>query len=173
MRNAFPYVAIVILAIIVAIALIGATGNSTNQNAPIITITRNDVKQLADNTVTATQEITQTTTTQFEQFLNRLIQPPTSVIGQMVLIVGGLVLLFFGWRIYDIIIVLAGALVGASLASAMIVTNSLLIEIAALLIGGLIGAFIAMFLYYIAVFLIGMYVGTVLTIGLARQCRDQ
>lgn len=166
MRNAFPYVAIFILAVIVAVILIGATGDPNNPNAPIIQITRNDVQEIADTTVEATEQITETTTTQFEQFLNRLIQPPSSVISQLVLIVGGIILLFFGWRIYDIIIVLAGALVGASLASAMVVTNSAFVEIAALLIGGLLGAFLAMFLYYIAVFLIGMYVGIVLTVGL-------
>jgi len=164
MKRLFPYIAFLLIAIVAFIALANTT---SNPNDPIIAITGNDISRAADEAVEATETFTDVTGTQIESFLQRLVEPPSSQLAQVLFIVAGIVLLVFGWRVYNYIVILAGAWVGASLASAAIVTNSFIIEVAAILIGGFIGAMIAVFLYFIAVFIIGMYVGAILTTTLA------
>lgn len=164
MRRIFPWIALII---VVVLAVFAFSNTTIDPNAPIISVTGNDVSQVAEDAVEATENFTETTGTQIEAFLQRLVQPPSSQIARILFIVAGTILLVFGWRIYNFIVILAGAWVGASLASAAVVTNSALIEIATILIGGLLGAFLAMFLYFIAVFIIGMYVGAILTTSIA------
>ena len=163
MKRLFPYIALIIIAIIAFFAL----ADTRNSDEPIISITRNDISEVAEDAVEATENFTEVTGTQLEAFLERLVQPPSSQLAQVLFIVVGVILLVFGWRIYNYIVILAGAWVGASLASAAIVTNSAVIEVAAILIGGFLGAILAVFLYFIAVFIIGMYVGAILTTTLA------
>jgi hypothetical protein len=103
------------------------------------------------------------TAEEIEDFLERLTTAPRSDVATVLLILGGLTLLVAGWRIYDFIIIVAGALIGAIAAASLLTTSSELILIGALLLGGLLGAALAIFLYYIAVFLVGAYVGIVLT----------
>jgi len=164
MKRLIPIIALIVIAVIAVFALSTA---SENPDDPIVSVTGNDVSQAADQAVETAESFTETTGTQLESFLQRLVQPPESQIMQILLVVGGVVLLIFGWRIYDFIVILAGAWVGATLASAAVVTSSVLIEVAAILIGGLIGGVLAVFLYFIAVFIIGMYVGAILTTALA------
>lgn len=164
----FLGIVIVALLIIFSIVYLVGTATSANPNEPLIRITRGDVQTLADNTVNATESIAKTTTEQVEDFLNRLFRPPQNTLVQVLMVTGGIILLLFGWRIYDVIVVLAGALVGASIATAAVVTTSVVMEVAALLIGAFIGALLAMFLYYIAVFIVGMYVGILVLATLAR-----
>lgn len=78
------------------------------------------------------------------------------------MIIGGTVLLLIGWRIYSMIIWIAGALAGASLALVIVNTDSFLIGLIAMIIGGIIGSALAGFLYYVAVFMIGLYIGGLL-----------
>src|SRR6185436_3237937 len=94
-------------------------------------------------------------------------QTPQSNINRGILVVVGAVLLLAGWRVYEYVIIIAGAIVGASIASSLIVSNSMVIDLVVLLIGAVIGALLSMFLYYIAVFLIGAHLGIILTNGLA------
>lgn len=164
MRKIFPIIALIIIAIIAIFALSTAT---TDPNAPIITVTGSDVSEVAEDAVETAENFTEVTGTQLESLLERIVQPPRSVIIQVILVIIGVVLLVFGWRVYDFIVLLAGAWVGASLASALIVTDSAIIEVAAILIGGFVGAVLAFFVYFIAVFIIGMYVGAILTTALA------
>lgn len=164
MRRLFPIIA---LALIIGIAMLAFATNTSDPNAPIISVTGNDINQAADQAVEATEDFTDITSTQIEAFLQRLVQRPSSEIAQVLFVVAGVVLLVFGWRIYNFIVILAGAWVGASFASAAIVSESALLEVAAILIGGFLGAILAIFLYYIAVFIIGMYVGAILTTALA------
>ncbi len=124
-------------------------------------------EQLAEDIVNLTTETAEVTAATLDSFLNRLVQTPQSDLARVVLIGGGLILLVAGWRIYEIIILVAGFLMGASLASTLVVSDSALINLAALLIGGLLGAALSAFLYYIAVFVIGVYIGMALTNGLA------
>lgn len=164
MKRLFPIIALIV---IIGLAFFAASNATTDPNAPIIAVTGNDVSRVADEAVEATEDFTEVTGTQVEMFLQRLIQPPTSQLAQVLFVLAGVILLVFGWRIYNFIVILAGAWVGASFASAAIVTNSALLEVAAILIGGFLGAILAIFLYFIAVFIIGMYVGAVLTTALA------
>jgi hypothetical protein len=87
----------------------------------------------------------------------------------LLLVVGGVILLAGGWRVYDYIVVIAGFLIGAAIALSLVTSESTLITIAAILTGGLIGAFLAIYAFALGVFLIGAYVGIVLTGALAGE----
>lgn len=134
------------------------------QTTPDVTPVPEDVAGEIVNLTTETAEATAAT---LEDFLNRLVQTPRTDAARVLLIAGGLILLLAGWRIYEVIILVAGFLIGASIATALIVTDSALINIAVLLIGGIIGVALSALLYYVAVFLIGAYIGIALTSGLA------
>ncbi|MEO1289853.1 MAG: hypothetical protein AAFV93_19010 [Chloroflexota bacterium] len=98
------------------------------------------------------------------QFWERIQLATEDSLLQIVLIIGGAIMLLIGWRIYNFVILIAGALSGALLAVALVGSESLLITIFAMLIGGAIGGFLAIYLYYLAVFAIGAYVGVLLTL---------
>ena len=117
--------------------------------------------------VTGTINAAAATTDILLNFFNRLTQTPESSVMRLVMIVVGLVLLVAGWRVYEFIIVIAGAMVGAAIASSLVVSSDAAVNLIVLLIGGVIGAVLSMFLYYVAVFLIGMHFGILLTNGLA------
>lgn len=102
-----------------------------------------------------------------DDLIRRLTATPQSDLARLVLIIGGVVLLVAGWRVYDFIVIIAGLLIGAMVAASLVTTDNAVILLAALLIGGLIGAAVAYFLYYVAVFLIGAYIGILLTNALA------
>jgi len=127
------------------------------------------VEQAAEDIVDFTTQTAQVTANTLEDFINRLIQTPKSEIARVLLILGGVILLVAGWRVYDFITLIAGFLIGVMVALSLVTTDNTLINIAALLIGGLIGAALGYFLFYVAVFLIGAYIGIVLTNGLAIQ----
>lgn len=124
-------------------------------------------EETAEDIVDLTVDAAESTALSLENFLERLMTPPQSDLTRVLMVVGGIILLVAGWRVYDFIIVIAGFLMGASVAMALVVTESTFIAIAAFLIGGLIGAALAIFVYFLAVFLIGAYVGIVLTGSLA------
>ena len=117
--------------------------------------------------VTGTINAAEATTDILVNFFNRLTQTPESTVMRVVMIVVGLVLLVAGWRVYEFIIVIAGAMVGAAIATSLVVTTDTAMYLLVLLIGGVIGAVLSWFLYYVAVFLIGMHFGILLTNGLA------
>jgi hypothetical protein len=120
-------------------------------------------EDLAGDIVDVTVDAAETTTGVFGDILESLTTVPRSDVIRVLFIIGGLILLVGGWRIYDYVIVIAGFIVGAALASAIFVTDSTLLDLVVVLVGGLIGALLSVFLYYVAVFLIGAYLGIVLT----------
>ena len=122
---------------------------------------------IAEEIVDLTSQTAEATVSTVEGFLNNLVQTPHSDVARILLILGGLILLLVGWRIHDVIILIAGFLIGASIAISLVVSDSTLVNIAVLVIGGLIGTALSIFLYYVAIFLIGAYVGIALTGGLA------
>ena len=125
-------------------------------------------EEITEDIVTLTEEAAESTADNFETFLNELtIQPETGIVS-LVMIVGGVILLIAGWRVYEFIILISGFLIGASIATGFIATDNNLIELVGFILGGFIGALLSVFLYHIAVFLIGAYVGIGLTIGLAN-----
>lgn len=117
--------------------------------------------------VTGTINAAAATTDIMVNFFNRLTQTPQSTVMRVVMIVVGLVLLVAGWRVYEFVIVIAGAMVGAAIASSLVVSPDATTNLIVLLVGGLIGALLSFFLYYVAVFLIGVHFGILLTNGIA------
>ncbi|MBI1278578.1 MAG: DUF4203 domain-containing protein [Anaerolineaceae bacterium] len=117
--------------------------------------------------VSGTINAAEATTDIVLNFFNRLTQTPDSTVMRVVMLVVGMVLLVVGWRVYEFVIVIAGAMVGAAIASSLVVSPDAAVNLMVLLIGGVIGAVLSFFLYYVAVFLIGMHFGILLTNGLA------
>lgn len=122
-----------------------------------------DVEDAAQSAVDAAESAAESTASSLDAFLARLVEVPQNDIAQILLVIGGVILLLAGWRIYEFIILLAGLLIGASVGAALVADSGTVIEIAGLLIGALVGVALAAFLYYLAVFLIGAYVGIALT----------
>ncbi len=117
--------------------------------------------------VTTTINAAQATTDIMVNFFNRLTQTPESTVMRVIMIVVALVLLVAGWRVYEFVIVIAGAMVGAAIASSLVISTDAVTNLLVLLVGGVIGAILSFFLYYVAVFLIGIHFGILLTNGLA------
>jgi hypothetical protein len=97
----------------------------------------------------------------------RLTQPPQSDLALIVMVIGGILLLVAGWLVYEWIILIAGFLIGATTAVALVAEPNALVAILIFMVGGVIGAAVGALLYYVAVFLIGGYVGIVVTQALA------
>jgi hypothetical protein len=126
-----------------------------------------EAEAVAGELVDIAQSAAESTFVAADNLISALVQPPQSDLGRIVLIIGGVILLIAGWRIYEYIIILAGIFVGAAIALSLVVTDSTLITLLVMFIGGIIGALVSMFLYYVAAFLIGAYVGIALTGTLA------
>jgi hypothetical protein len=124
-------------------------------------------EETAEDIVELTVESAESAAGTLEAFIQRLTVTPQSDLARVLMVVGGVILLIAGWRVYDYIVVIAGFLIGALLAASLVTTDNTLLTIAALLIGGLIGAAISYFLYYAAVFVIGAYIGIIVTNALA------
>ena len=124
------------------------------------------VEHAAGDIVNATTEAAESTAATAQNLLNRLVEIPQSSVVRILFIVGGLILLLAGWRVYEFVVLIAGFLIGAMIATSLVVTNSAILELAILLIGGIVGAALSVFIYPVAVFLIGAYVGIALTSGL-------
>ncbi|MCC6616367.1 MAG: hypothetical protein IT320_23035 [Anaerolineae bacterium] len=122
--------------------------------------------QVAEDAVDLTVDAAETTVTVVQDLLNRIAQPPSSDLARVLFVIGGIVLLLAGWRVYDFIIVLAGAVVGGTIATALVGGDSAVVDLAAFIIGALLGAGLAIAFYYAAVLLIGAYVGIVLITAL-------
>ncbi len=121
----------------------------------------------AASVATAATDAAQTISGTAQALWVQLTQPPQSDLARILLIVGGVVLLIAGWMVYEWIILIAGFLIGAMTAMALVNSPDTLIALLVFLVGGLVGAAIAGLLYYVAVFLIGGYVGIVITEWLA------
>ncbi len=120
-------------------------------------------EDIAQDLVDITEGAAEGTVATVDTLISNLIQPPRSDIARLLLIVGGVLLLVAGWRFYEYIILIAGMIIGATVALSLITTNSVIIAVLVMLVGAVIGAILSVFLYYVAVFLIGAYVGIILT----------
>jgi len=121
----------------------------------------------AEGIVDFTIEAAEGTVNTLENLIERLLTPPESDLARVLLVIGGVILLIGGWRIYDFVIIVAGFLIGASFAVSLVSPDDTLLVLGALLIGGLIGAGLGLLLYHVAVFLIGAYIGAILTASAA------
>jgi len=137
----------------------GAGGDSGPDN----TITM-DPDAAAQGLVQATGEAAEGISGVVNRLVQRLRQAPAhNDIVRVLLIVGGVVLLFAGWRVYNFIILLSGALFGATIAVSLVANSGPAITTAAFLLGGVVGAVLAIGVYYLAVALIGAYIGLLFT----------
>lgn len=85
-------------------------------------------------------------------------QTPAAVL----LIVGGLVSCFAGYRFFRMVLVLYGLVLGALLATSLVGGSSTMQMILAAIVGGLVGAFILYAAYFVGVALAGAAVGAFL-----------
>jgi hypothetical protein len=134
-----------------------------------INIDVDDSEAVAEDLVDLTVGTTEVTTSALEDFLESLINTPQSDLMRLILVVGGVILLVAGWRVYDYIVVIAGFIIGAAIALSLVNSDSTLVTVGAILTAGLIGAALSAFVYPLGVFLIGAYVGIVLTGVLAGE----
>lgn len=123
-------------------------------------------EETADEIVEATVETAEDTANWLDDLLDRLTQAPQSDLARLLFLIGGALLLLGGWRIYDYIVIVAGFLIGALLAIALIDSENTILLIAAFLVGGLLGGALSVYVYAAAVFVIGAYIGIVLTAGI-------
>ena len=80
----------------------------------------------------------------------------------IVLVVGGAVACFAGYRLFRVVLAIYGFILGAALASSVMgISNSIGMVVAAL-VGGVLGALLFTFAYYVCIGLIGAGMGTFL-----------
>ncbi|MFQ3659632.1 MAG: hypothetical protein SNJ54_11840 [Anaerolineae bacterium] len=149
-----------LLSLVVVLILIVSLAAFAQESTPALETAVETVTEAATSAITAASDT-------FDDLLARITAAPQSDVARVLLIVGGVLLLVLGWRIYNFIIIVAGFLVGASVAASLVANESALIVMVALVVGGLIGAALSAVFYLVAVFLIGAYLGIALTNAVA------
>lgn len=152
-------VALLVLILVPAGILIAQDTGGSDGDQPAVEI---DEEQLADDVENVAEGVAEATVDVSTDLIDRLTTAPQTEVVAILMAIGGVALLFAGWRIYDLLIVLAGVLVGAMIGLAAVQTENAVVEIAAVLIGGVVGGFLSVFLFYVAIFFIGAYVGLAL-----------
>ena len=91
----------------------------------------------------------------------------------IVLLVGGIVACFFGYRLFRIVLAFAGFMLGGFAASSIFGMSDTMSMVIAFLVGGLIGAAILIAAYFVGVALIGAALGAfVANVAFAAGDRD-
>lgn len=158
------WVSIALIVLFLAAALLGCTTALNTTPGAATPPPPNDVaEQMVEGTVSAVER----TAGWLDNLLDRLGQVAQSEVVRVLLIIGGVILLVVGWRIYDWVILIAGFVLGAALATSLVATTDSLTALFVMLIGGLLGAALSIVLYQVAVFFIGAYVGILITRGVA------
>ena len=80
----------------------------------------------------------------------------------LLLVVGGAVACFAGYRLFRIVLAIYGFILGAMLASSMMGVSNTSGMIAAAVVGGLAGALVLVFAYFIGIALVGAAVGALI-----------
>jgi hypothetical protein len=80
----------------------------------------------------------------------------------IVLLVGGIVATFFGYRLFRIVLAIFGFIIGGLLASTVVGATDTAPMVAAAVVGGLIGAGVLIAAYFVGVALVGAGLGAVL-----------
>src|SRR5580765_3857678 len=86
-------------------------------------------------------------------------QTPAAVI----LLVGGIISCFAGYRVFRVVLGIYGFILGALLASGMVGTEHSIWMIAAAFVGGLVGSLILIAAYFVGVALLGAGIGALAT----------
>ncbi len=77
----------------------------------------------------------------------------------LILIVGGLLACFAGYRLFRAVLAIYGFILGALFASSLVAPNNALMMLVAALVGGLVGAVVLWLAYFVGVVLVGAGVG--------------
>jgi Domain of unknown function (DUF4203) len=80
----------------------------------------------------------------------------------LLLVIGGALSCFAGYRLFKIILGIYGFILGAMLASSMVAASNTVGMIAAALVGGLVGALALMFAYFVGIALVGAGLGALI-----------
>ena len=128
-----------------------------------------DTEGATNSIVQITESTAEGISALISDFLNRLYNITNNDFIRVMMVVVGAIFLVAGWRIYNWIIILAGALVGGTIAVAAFGGTSTTLEIVAFVIGALIGGFLGYFVYYGAVFMVGAYIGIVFATLIAQS----
>lgn len=90
-----------------------------------------------------------------------LTSGPLVISGAAIAILIGILFCFFGYRLFKIVLGIAGFIWGALLVASVVfgLTHSTLAAVLAGLAGGIVFALLAVFLYYVGVFILGTYLG--------------
>lgn len=90
------------------------------------------------------------------------------VIGAIAVGLLGILECFFGYRVFRIVLMILGFLIGAGLAVTFLHSDQTIVMILIAVVGGLIGAFIFSFLYFVGTFVAGLLFGAAVGIVLAQ-----
>ena len=77
----------------------------------------------------------------------------------VLLVIGGALSCFAGYRLFKIVLGIYGFIVGAMLASSMVAASNTVGMVAAAVVGGLVGALALMFAYFVGIALVGAGMG--------------
>jgi hypothetical protein len=80
----------------------------------------------------------------------------------IVLVIGGALSCFAGYRLFKVVLALYGFILGAMLASSMFGVSNTIGMIAAALVGGIAGALILVFAYFVGIALVGAGLGALI-----------
>lgn len=116
-----------------------------------------EVENAAGWLVNVTQAVADAVINSVNALLTQVLVVPQNDAVRILMVIGGAVLLFAGWRVYDEIVLLSGVLIGALLGASA--SAEPLIQIAGLLLGAVIGGALAVLVYYVAVFGVGAFLG--------------
>ena len=83
----------------------------------------------------------------------------------LLLLVGGVVACFAGYRLFRIVLAIYGFILGAMLASSMMGVSNTTGMIVAALVGGVVGALVLVFAYFIGIGLVGAGLGALVAHG--------
>lgn len=104
-----------------------------------------------------------------QEIETRLDALPEQDLVRLLLIGGGLALMFLGWRFYGIVVGIGGALVGGVLVTLLMPDAHLLAIALAMLLGAVLGVASAVFIYQVGIVLVGLYTGAIITAQLIAQ----
>src|SRR5437868_3702197 len=84
----------------------------------------------------------------------------------MLLLVGGVLACFAGYRLFRTVLAIYGFVLGAMMASSMMAASNTIGMVGAALVGGLVGALVLVFAYFVAVALVGAGLGALVAQGI-------
>lgn len=88
-----------------------------------------------------------------------MLPPSYQLPAAIVLVVGGLLACFLGYRLFRVVLAIYGFILGALLGSSLAAATSAAMLVVAALVGGILGSLVLLFAYFVGVALIGAGLG--------------